>query len=813
MGVNINPFICIVLIAMSCLSLIGEVKVAVIQYAIQEPDSVGIDGERLAGFIREAASQGAELIVAPETAFYRYSPWEQNGVTMLDLANEFEGLSSSFSRLAKELGVMVVIGLREPSGDPLQPVYNTGLFFGPYGEILGRHRKLNPSNAEKKWTKAGNSKHGDARPFSTPIGRVGMLICKDMDNSVGCSKCPAWDLSIAEHEMDLFLGISGDNTRGWKKVVRGAQVANCFGIGANLAQSTWDEAIRGNSGFVNQLGEVIGEAGAGEKIIYKILPLKMKRPLPGQLIPDPYNKSFVVYNRDHDRDGNLDAYFLCGPGDPEGFLYQGARNADGTRVGALQLEQIRKLAKDGGNSIYFIAVRTHGGDAWKNAREDPETYPDEKHNPWYEQKPESGLNGALLDQWDEWFRLMDESGITIYFFIYDDAIKVSQRFGWSLDSDGNLHPDEKYFIESLVNRFEHHRNLIWCVMEEGQEIGDSWRQHISKIAETIHEADDHGHIIASHQLAGKVFFHSSDPYISQFALQTDKNLESLENLGSWMANAWEMANGRYSLVMSEDYVQGNRAVVDGDRDEVRKRNWVAAMHGAYSMVLGMDITTTPSSWLNDCRTLQSFFESTTFNTMTPAKHIVLEDGMYALARESFDYLLYSPNPSENFGVANMKKGTYSLVWLNCATGDREVFVKVFITAGKTIFNVPSGFEDDVALYIHREDKRPSFTLAHTHRMMDEENVLNRSPIVENTRSLIKQGETQYIQLWFDDPDGGPGPYQVTIVEQPVHGKLSGIGNDRYYTPDGTFTGEDSFSWKVSDGKDESEIARIRIVVK
>ena len=56
-------------------------------------------------------------------------------------------------------------------------------------------------------------------------------------------------------------------------------------------------------------------------------------PLPGQIIVDPENASWLVYNRDRDKNGKLDPFFMCGPGDPEEFLYRGTRNPDGTRNG------------------------------------------------------------------------------------------------------------------------------------------------------------------------------------------------------------------------------------------------------------------------------------------------------------------------------------------------------------------------------------------------------------------------------------------------------------------------------------------------
>ncbi len=254
----------------------GQLKVAIIQYSIRQPDSVGIDAARFTGFVREAAANGAKLIVGPETSFYRYDPWLQNGTTILDMAGEYADLVKQLSVLCKELNIFLVVGLREPSGDPAKPVYNTGLFFGENGEIMGEHRKLNPSNSEKAFTKAGSPEDGDTSPFITPLGRVGMLICKDMDNSLSCRDCPDWDVQLADKGLDLVIGLNGDPSRGWVKVVRACQTAKCYGIGANLAQNSWDSITGGNSGFVDPGGKVISEAGTGERIIYHDLPLNKK---------------------------------------------------------------------------------------------------------------------------------------------------------------------------------------------------------------------------------------------------------------------------------------------------------------------------------------------------------------------------------------------------------------------------------------------------------------------------------------------------------------------------------------------------------
>jgi len=52
-------------------------------------------------------------------------------------------------------------------------------------------------------------------------------------------------------------------------------------------------------------------------------------------------------------------FFMCGPGDPEGFLFAACSKATAPGPGD-QLELIRKLGSTGANSIYLMAARSHG---------------------------------------------------------------------------------------------------------------------------------------------------------------------------------------------------------------------------------------------------------------------------------------------------------------------------------------------------------------------------------------------------------------------------------------------------------------------
>lgn len=181
--------------------------------------------------------------------------------------------------------------------------------------------------------------------------------------------------------------------------------------------------------------------------------------LPGQVIVDPSTKSWLVYNRDSNNDGKPDPVFVCGPGDPEDFLYRGTRNPDGTRNGDQQ-DIINNMSAHKVNSIYFQAIRSHGGDG------------DSTHNPYINSDPDKQLDEDILQQWDSWFSAMDSAGIIMYFFIYDDSARI-----WSGDT---VNPEEEYLITTLVNRYKNLKHLVWVIAEEYSEGHSATR--ISNIA-------------------------------------------------------------------------------------------------------------------------------------------------------------------------------------------------------------------------------------------------------------------------------------------------------------------------------------------
>ena len=77
-------------------------------------------------------------------------------------------------RAARDAGVYLVIGVqeREPHG---ATIYNTTLYFGPDGALLGKHRKLMPTGSERTVWGMGD---GSTLPvIDTPYGRLSGLTC------------------------------------------------------------------------------------------------------------------------------------------------------------------------------------------------------------------------------------------------------------------------------------------------------------------------------------------------------------------------------------------------------------------------------------------------------------------------------------------------------------------------------------------------------------------------------------------------------------------------------------------------------------
>jgi nitrilase len=137
-------------------------------------------------WIEEAGRLGLDLLVFPETYFAAYPYWrgavsvrrstelvvEMQRSALTIPGEETEALAAA----ARRARVNCVIGLNELDDRPGSlTLYNTLLFVGRDGRLLGRHRKLMPTHSERVYWGMGDA--ADIRVFDMDIGRVGGLIC------------------------------------------------------------------------------------------------------------------------------------------------------------------------------------------------------------------------------------------------------------------------------------------------------------------------------------------------------------------------------------------------------------------------------------------------------------------------------------------------------------------------------------------------------------------------------------------------------------------------------------------------------------
>jgi aliphatic nitrilase len=82
---------------------------------------------------------------------------------------------------AKEFNIHIVIGINE-KGSSFGEIYNTNLIIDNNGNLIGKHRKLVPTWAEKlTWTSGDGS---SLKVYKTEIGPIGTLACGENTNTL-----------------------------------------------------------------------------------------------------------------------------------------------------------------------------------------------------------------------------------------------------------------------------------------------------------------------------------------------------------------------------------------------------------------------------------------------------------------------------------------------------------------------------------------------------------------------------------------------------------------------------------------------------
>ena len=126
--------------------------------------------------IREAAENGAELICLPEMYTTGYN-LDIIGPQITQLAENIDGPTvTDLQQLAKELKIHIVAPLAlNLEDDPEARPFNSAVFIGDEGQILGVYSKCHLFETERMYFQPGQ----ELPVYDTKLGKIGIMICFD----------------------------------------------------------------------------------------------------------------------------------------------------------------------------------------------------------------------------------------------------------------------------------------------------------------------------------------------------------------------------------------------------------------------------------------------------------------------------------------------------------------------------------------------------------------------------------------------------------------------------------------------------------
>ena len=259
--------------------------------------------EKACKLITQAGSQGARLIVFPESFIPTYPDWVWavppgkekllNELYADFLTNSVEvpsAVTEQLAQTAKISGAYLVMGVTERDTEASgASLYNTLLYFSPQGNLMGKHRKLVPTGGERLvW---GQGDGSTLEVYETPLGKIGGLICWENYMPLARYTMYAWGTQI-------YIAATWDRGEPWLSTLRHiAKEGRVYVIGCCMAlrkddipehfeykQKFYSESRDwinvGDSVIVNPDGEFIaGPVRNKEEILYaEVDPLMMRGP-------------------------------------------------------------------------------------------------------------------------------------------------------------------------------------------------------------------------------------------------------------------------------------------------------------------------------------------------------------------------------------------------------------------------------------------------------------------------------------------------------------------------------------------------------
>ncbi|NEU32146.1 carbon-nitrogen hydrolase family protein [bacterium LRH843] len=274
------------------MSEVKQFKAAVVQAGAEVMDKEkGV--RKTIQLIEEAGKNNAKIIVFPEAFIPAYPRGMSFGAVVgsrtdegrKDFANYWNNSvtvpgpeTELIGKAVKKVGAYVIIGVIEKDNEYSEgTLYCTALFFGPNGELLGKHRKLKPTGSERLIWGEGD---GSTLPvFDTPYGRIGSLIC--WENYMPLARAAMYAKGV-----QIYVAPTADHRDVWEASMRHiANEGKCFVLSCNqyLTKDMYPEEIasredfaqlpneltRGGSCIVDPHGNFLAEPVYGEeKILY-----------------------------------------------------------------------------------------------------------------------------------------------------------------------------------------------------------------------------------------------------------------------------------------------------------------------------------------------------------------------------------------------------------------------------------------------------------------------------------------------------------------------------------------------------------------
>jgi predicted amidohydrolase len=191
-----------------------RVKLAVVQPRTRLGDEELLNIKEAARYIDEAARQGAQLVLFPETY---PGPWTDT--------RRFDPLDALAAQ-AKASGVYVVAGTSEPAPGTVDGSSIVCLLIGPDGQLIGKYRRTCPPGpyiyrGGRLWD-LNYTAADDVPVFKTPLGVIGINVCSEVF-------VPELQRILALQGAEIILLPAGwvvDFNENWLTLVRARAVEN-----------------------------------------------------------------------------------------------------------------------------------------------------------------------------------------------------------------------------------------------------------------------------------------------------------------------------------------------------------------------------------------------------------------------------------------------------------------------------------------------------------------------------------------------------------------------------------------------------------